>query len=399
MNDSIGELKRTPLTDVHKSLGAKMVSFAGFWMPVSYGSIIEEHNAVREKVGIFDVSHMGEISITGPDVKEFVNGIITNNCAKIGPGGVQYTVMCREDGTVVDDLLVAVMGEDKILIVVNAVNTEKDFQHIQSLQTSDIRVEDVSEHYALFAVQGPLSREVLKSCPFFAPVKDDLENVPYYRYFYFSHEKADIMVSRTGYTGELGFEIFTPPSIAPLVWGSIIEAGKPFGITPVGLAARDTLRFEAAYCLYGQEIDDFTTPLEAGLGWVVKLAKKNFVGRSALLKEKQAGSRKTLIGLELAGRAIARQGFPVMMEDKIVGKVTSGNFSPTLKKSLCMAFVDTAEMNNSQHQHLTASQTAIGAKEVSPPSNGRERQFTVEVRGKRVEAYRIPLPFYKSRVK
>lgn len=367
------ELKKTPLAEEHEAVSAKMVPFAGYWMPVSYGSILAEHQAVREKAGLFDVSHMGEIRVSGPSATEYINKLITNDCSKMSTGGVQYTVMCREDGTAVDDLLVCKMAEAKYLLVVNAANTDKDFEHMVSLDATDTRIENVSEDYALLAVQGPMSRKVLSSCPLFASVKQQLEEISYYHFFSFSHESADIIVSRTGYTGELGFEVFTPPSLASKFWRSILEAGEPYGISPVGLAARDTLRFEASFCLYGQELDDRTTPLQAGLGWIVKLSKERFIGKESLAREKQKGPNKVLIGLELEGRAIARQGFPVMVGERIAGRVTSGNFSPTLKKSLCMAFIESREKTTDH--------------------------FNVEVRERRIEARRCSLPFYKSRAK
>ena len=367
-------LKQTPLTPVHESLGARMVPFAGFRMPVSYSSILGEHRAVREQAGLFDVSHMGEIMITGPEVRNFLNRIVTNNCSKIEPGCVQYTVMCRENGTVVDDLLISVIAPSKVMLVVNAVNREKDFEHILAYCEPDIQIEDVSENYSLLAVQGPRSREVLTSCPVFAPVSEQLSAVQYYRFFSFDHDGSEITVSRTGYTGELGFEVFVPPAIASSVWMAILEAGQPFGLVPVGLAARDTLRFEPSFCLYGQEMDDDTSPLQAGLGWVVKLTKEWFVGKQALVEEKKNGSPKTLIGLEIEGRVIARQGFEVTAESQPVGRVTSGSFAPTLKKSCCMAFIKTEALENTD-------------------------RFAVEVRGKPVTARRVPLPFYKSRAR
>jgi aminomethyltransferase len=373
MDKNQAELKRTPLAAEHESLSAKMVPFAGFLMPVSYGSIIGEHRAVREKAGLFDVSHMGEIRISGSSATEFVNRLITNDCTKLSPGAVQYAVMCREDGTTVDDLLVCRMAETEYLLVVNASNIEKDFEHMFSVRENDTIIDNLSEDYALLAVQGPLSREVLGSCPLFATVVEQIDEIPYYHFFSFLHDGDRIIVSRTGYTGEVGFEIFTPPALAPLFWRSILKAGEHLDISPVGLAARDTLRFEASFCLYGQELDDQTSPLQAGMGWVVKLRKDGFIGKEALVNEKKNGPSKVLIGLELEGRAIARPGFPVMAGERIVGRVTSGNFSPTLKQSLCMVFVESGEKTTDN--------------------------FTVEVRDKQIEARKVPLPFYKSRAK
>jgi aminomethyltransferase len=370
----MSEPKKTPIYEIHKKAGAKLVEFAGFLMPVTYGSIIEEHRAVRERVGIFDVSHMGEFVVTGPRAREFVNGIITNDCSKLAPGAVQYSVMCREDGTAVDDLLVFVVEENRIVLVVNASNIDKDLAHMLGFPREGAEVENASDSYALLAVQGPMSREVLKACPIFRGVGREIDETPYYKGFGFRHEGREILVSRTGYTGELGFEIFAPPDLGARFWEAIVEAGAPFGIRPIGLGARDTLRFEASYCLFGHEIDDETSPLEAGLGWVVKLAKESFRGAGALRKEKEAGPRRTLVGFELEGRNIARPGYGVMMNGAAVGKVTSGAFAPTLEKSLCMALV------------------ARDAKD----ENAR---YSVAVRDKQVGAKLTPLPFYKGRAK
>lgn len=370
----MSEIKRTPLAGVHESLGAKMVEFAGFMMPVSYGSIIEEHRAVRERAGIFDVSHMGEFVVSGPRAKGFVNEVITNDCSKLEAGALQYSVMCRQDGTTVDDLLVFVLGEDRVLLVVNAANIDKDFRHVSTFPAEGVRVENRSDDWALVAVQGPMSRDVLKACPIFERVKGRLDECPYYRGFTFEHEGEEILVSRTGYTGELGFEIFMPPKEAPSFWEAITAAGSPFGIAPIGLGARDTLRFEASYCLYGHELDDETSPLEAGLGWVVKLNKASFRGIEALRREKEAGPKRALVGFELPGKNIARSGYRVLKDGADVGKVTSGGFAPALEKSLCMASI------------------ARSAKD----ENGR---FAIAVRNKEVQAALTPIPFYKGRAK
>lgn len=370
----MSDIKRTPLTHVHESLGAKMVEFAGFLMPVSYGSIIEEHRAVRERVGIFDVSHMGEFVVTGPRAKLFVNEVITNDCSKLDAGSLQYSAMCREDGTTVDDLLVFVLGEDRVLLVVNASNIDKDFRHMSSFPSDGVRLVDESDSWALLAVQGPFSLETLKACPIFGNVRRELDESPYYKGFAFRHEGEEVLVSRTGYTGELGFEIFVPPKHAAFFWDAIISAGSAHGIAPIGLGARDTLRFEASYCLYGHELDDETSPLEAGLGWVVKLNKASFRGIGSLRREKEAGPKRALVGFELPGKNIARPGYRVMKAGVDVGKVTSGGFSPTLEKSICMASI------------------ARSAKTEDAP-------FEIVVREKRVQASMTPIPFYKSRAK
>lgn len=368
------DTKKTPLAEIHESLGAKMVEFAGFLMPVSYGSIIEEHQSVRERAGLFDVSHMGEFLVKGPRAKNFVNEIITNDCTKLAPGALQYSVMCREDGSTVDDLLIFVLEEDRIILVVNAANIDKDFDHVLSFEQKDATVENVSDSYALIAVQGPLARDVMKAAPVFKDVGRQIDEVPYYSGFRFEFEGAEVLVSRTGYTGELGFEVFVSPEQAPLVWRQLSNAGSKRGLLPIGLGARDTLRFEAAYCLYGHELDDQTSPLEAGLGWVVKLKKESFRGAETLRRQKKEGPPRTLVGFEIEGRNIARQGYAVLKDGLEIGKVTSGGFSPTLKKSLCMASIDR-----------------------EAKTEGAE--YKVVIRGREARAELIPLPFYKSRAK
>jgi aminomethyltransferase len=366
----MAELKRTPLYDTHKSLGARMVPFAGFEMPVSYTGIIQEHESVRERVGLFDVSHMGEFVVTGADTWKWLNAIVTNNCARLEDGAVLYTAMCREDGTVVDDLLVSRVANDRAVVVVNAANIEKDYGHMEERLTGEVELHDASDDTALIAVQGPRSFELLGRCPTFAPVHDRVQSLRYYRHFAFDAD-GSITVSRTGYTGERGVELLVPPQRAEALWRELSEHGADLGVQPVGLAARDTLRFEAAFCLYGHELDDETTPLEAGLRWVVKFKKGNFVGRDALLAEKERGSKKRLVGLELEGRHIARQGYAVRADGGEVGVVTSGTFSPTLGRSVCMAFVESARAH--------------------------DPTFEIDVRNKRIGARRVELPFYRSR--
>jgi len=367
----MSELKRTPLYDTHVSMGARMVPFAGFEMPVSYSGIIEEHTAVRERVGMFDVSHMGEFIVSGPDTWEWLNRMVTNNVERLAADGVLYTVLCRDDGTAVDDLLVSRLGPQRALVVVNAANIEKDFEHMSSRVEGDVTLEDHSDRWALFAVQGPESRDLLRECPSFEPVRDRLEDIGYYRYLTFEGGRGDMIVSRTGYTGELGFEVFVAPRHAAALWEEIFARGESRGIRAVGLAARDTLRFEAAFCLYGHELDDETTPLEAGLRWVVKFKKGDFVGRRALEEEREGGLRKQLVGLELEGRNIARQGYDVIVGGAARGRITSGTFSPTLQKSLALAYLDG---------------DAASAEQVE-----------VAVRNKRVTARRVDIPFYPSR--
>lgn len=370
-------LKETPLTGAHEALGARLVEFAGFRMPVSYTGIIEEHRAVRERAGIFDVSHMGEFFLSGPGASRFVNELVTNDCDKLVPGGVLYSVMCRENGTVVDDLLVSMMGspdEPEYMLVVNASNIDKDFSFISEHLPADVELENRSDELALLAVQGPLARSILQRCPLLSPFADLLDGLDYYHFVMGEYEEESVIVSRTGYTGELGYEICMPNGLAVTFWQEILAAGKDAGIVPVGLAARDTLRFEASFCLYGHELDDTTTPLEAGLSWVVKLKKDSFIGKESLVREREAGPKRRLIGLELEGRNIARQGFTVHRGGAPAGSVTSGSFSPTLQKSLCMALI---------------------AKEPGGGADG----YGVEIRNKIVPARKIKLPFYASRAK
>ncbi len=349
-----------------------MVPFAGFEMPVSYAGVIEEHAAVRERVGLFDVSHMGEFIVSGPDTWAYLDRVVTNDCSKLTEDGILYTVMCRENGTVVDDLLVTRLADDRSLVVVNASNIEKDYAHMKAYLSGNVTLENASEAWALIAVQGPSAHDTVKATPMLAPVRADVDSVPYYRWRAFGDGNDRVIVSRTGYTGERGFEIFVPPARARSLWDELMAAGARFGVAPAGLGARDTLRFEASMCLYGHELDDETTPLEAGLGWLVKLGKQDFVGRETLAREKETGSRKKLIGFELEGRSIAREGYAVMRGESMVGRVTSGTFSPTLKKSLCMAYVDTDSV---------------------------DADLTIQVRTRAVPARRVSIPFYPSRAR
>jgi aminomethyltransferase len=354
-----------------------MVPFAGFEMPVSYTGLIEEHTAVRERVGLFDVSHMGEFIVSGPDTWKYLDRVVTNDCSKLPPDGILYTVMCREDGTAVDDLLVSKVSDDRALVVVNASNIDKDFDHMKwvasTFPRNRLELHNVSDEWALIAVQGPRTRDLLKVTPMLAPIRDQLDEVAYYRWRAFDADGHQVIASRTGYTGELGFEIFVTPSKARELWNQLMEAGKPMGVAPAGLGARDTLRFEASLCLYGHELDDETTPLEAGLNWLVKLGKNDFIGRDALVREKEKGLKKKLLGFELDGRNIGRQGYAIMRGDAMVGKVTSGTYGPTLKKSLCLAYLD-------------------GDSADAP-------DLAVQVRAHSVPAKRVPIPFYPSRAR
>jgi aminomethyltransferase len=319
---------------------------------------------------------MGEFVVSGPDTWAYLDHLVTNDCSRLPADGVLYTVMCRENGTVVDDLLVARLANDHALVVVNASNIEKDFEHMKwaasGFSRKRVELHNASDEWALIAVQGPKSREVVKAAPMLEPVCARIDSIPYYRWVSFEAGGERVIVSRTGYTGELGFEIFVSPVRARELWDQLLEVGRPFGILSAGLGARDTLRFEASLCLYGHELDDETTPLEAGLQWLVKLGKGDFLGRTALAREKEKGSKRKLVGFELEGRSIARQGYAVMRGDAMVGKVTSGTFAPTLKKSLCMAFVD---------------------------ADSVDERLAVQVRAHTVPASRVHIPFYPSRAR
>jgi len=366
------ELKKTPLYDAHVEAGGKIVPFAGFLMPVSFEGIVAEHARVRTAVGLFDVSHMGEISITGPQAAAFADRVVTNSVAKLAEGQICYTVACNERGTVLDDLLVYKFSEDRILLVVNAVNVDKIFAHLKGLEAPGAAIENLTAAIGQIAVQGPRSRELLMKTTFCRSVRDKLENLRYYRFISFEHQGEEIILSRTGYTGELGYEIYLPANRAMAAWKELLSAGAGLGAAPIGLGARDTLRFEPCLCLYGHELDEETSPLEAGLSWLVKFSKGDFLGRGALLAEKERGPSRMIAGFELVGRQIARQGFAVLQNGREIGKVTSGTFAPTLQKSLALALVSSAARLD---------------------GGG----FAIDVRGRAAEARLAPLPFYKSR--
>ncbi len=334
-------LKRTPFYNLHTSLGAKIVEFAGFEMPVQYSSIIEEHIAVRRSVGVFDVTHMGEFYVRGNDALNFLQKVTINDAARLKLGRVQYSAMCYENGGIIDDLLIYRM-DNQYMMVVNASNLKKDFDWLLSQKFGDVEIENVSDTTALLAVQGPKSLATLQKL-----TKEDLSKVEYYTFTRNLLSGIPMIISRTGYTGELGFELYFDANVetAKNVWDTIFDAGKEFGIQPVGLGARDTLRLEMGFCLYGNEIDQTTHPLEAGLGWITKLSKKDFNGRNAILKAKEEGLKRKLVGFTLPDRTIARHGYEITRNGNVVGYVTSGTFSPTLKKAIGIGYVS-AELAN-----------------------------------------------------
>jgi len=330
------DLKQPPLYQVHKSLGARMTAFAGWEMPVEYSGIIEEHLTVRKAVGLFDVSHMGEIEVSGERALEAVQIITTNDASKLTDGQVQYTLLCYPTGGIVDDVTLYRFTEKRYMFCVNAVNTDKVSSWIKGQVGVMAEVNDRSKDFALLALQGPLSQRVLqRTCNL---------DLSFIRYYHFSPGKingVEAIISRTGYTGEDGFEIFIPPSSAEYVWNIILEVGRDFDIKPAGLGSRDTLRLEMGYPLYGHEISETTTPLEAGLDHFVKLQKPFFIGRDVLAGEALRGVEKRLVGFEMVERGIPRSHYPIYAGDRRVGEVTSGALSPTLDKVIGMGYVET----------------------------------------------------------
>jgi aminomethyltransferase len=331
-------MKRTAFYELHKALGAKIVDFAGFEMPVQYAGIMEEHVTVRTKVGVFDVSHMGEFEIRGKDALRFLQMTTVNDVSKLTDGRVQYSAMCYDDGGIIDDLLVYNAG-DSYMLVVNASNIEKDFAWLQAHVSGDVQLKNVSDELSLLAIQGPKSIETLQKL---TPVP--LSLIEYYHFRKGTVAGVPMIISRTGYTGELGFEIYfeTSPATGKRVWEAVFDAGKEYGIAPIGLGARDTLRLEMGFCLYGNDIDKTTFPLEAGLGWITKLNKGEFLGRAPMLKAQENGLRRRLVGLALPEKNIARHGYEIVYDAKTIGQVTSGTFSPSLQKSIAMGYVEAA---------------------------------------------------------
>lgn len=328
-------LKRTPLFPMHQKYGGKLVDFGGWELSVQFSGIIKEHHMVRSKAGLFDVSHMGEIEVTGEKAQDFIQYLVTNDAKKLNNSQVMYSLMCYEDGGIVDDLLVYKYNPSHFLLVVNAANTEKDFAWIREHAPEGVEVKNVSDHYAQLALQGPKAQEILQKL-----TDTDLETIDF---FWFKPDVkiagASCIVSRTGYTGEDGFEIYIKPEDAVHVWEEILKAGGE-EVVPVGLGARDTLRFEAKLPLYGQEIDKDITPLEAGLGYFVKLkSEDDFIGKNALLKQKEEGLKRILVEFEMIEKGIPRHGYEVYKEGEKIGWVTSGAHSPTFDRSIGLALI------------------------------------------------------------
>jgi aminomethyltransferase len=359
-------LKRTPLYEAIKALGARFVDFGGWEMPVYYSGIIEEHHAVRNAVGIFDVSHMGQITISGPDGLAFLQHLTTNEVSHLEEGQAKYSILCNEAGDIIDDIIFYRLGPSEFLICVNATNADKDFEWIKSQQKGfNVTVANKSPEYAQIALQGPMAEKTIK------PLLDiDPATIKNFRAAEVKIQGSSALLTRTGYTGEDGFEIYFSPTEATKIWNALLESGKQFGIKPIGLGARDTLRTEMKYALYGNDISEDTSPLEANLSWVVKF-DKDFIGKPALLEQKERGVKRKLVGFELVGRGIARPGYSIFDKDeKEVGKVTSGCMSPTLGKAIGIGYVPT-------------ELASVGSK------------LLIQIRNKFVEANVVKTPFYK----
>lgn len=364
MND---QLKRTPLFETHRASGARIVPFAGWEMPVQYSGVVDEHKAVRARAGLFDVSHMGELWLRGAGALSVVDSLATNNVAALPVGKALYTCACNERGTILDDLIIYRFGVEEVLVVCNAGNLDKMSTHFARAAAGKCQFEDKSADTALLALQGPRAFDIVRAL---APS----ENVLALDRFQLARGELagqSVLVARTGYTGEDGVELFVPNAQAPELWSKIVAAGQPFGLLPIGLGARDTLRLEAALRLYGNDIDETTDPLEAGLGWVVKLEGRSFLGREALIERKQRGLTRKLVGIEMVGRGIARHGYPIVAADGAhIGVVTSGSPCPSLNKNLGLAYVPIALAQ-------------LGSS------------VLVEIRGKQIEAKVVSIPFYK----
>jgi len=352
----------TPFLECHKRAGAKLVEFAGFLLPISYEGILAEHRAVRTSAGVFDVSHMGEFEVRGPDALKFTDHLVTNRVADVEVGQAVYTPMCLPDGGIVDDLL-AYKFEDRIMLVVNAANIEGDWAWVQErAQGFDVRLENVSDRIAQLAVQGPRAAEIFEG-----HVPSAALDLGYYRFTGATLWGVPMVYSRTGYTGEDGFELYFDAAQGEHIWDELFKAGAKVGLKPIGLGARDTLRLEMAYCLYGNDIDRTTNPLEAGLGWTVKLDKDDFCGKAALDQAKAEGLKCRLVGLEVASPRVARHGWEVAQDGAAVGEVTSGTSSPSLGKSIALAYVPATGAKTGTAATVRSGATELPARVVPRP--------------------------------
>ncbi|MEZ4857741.1 MAG: glycine cleavage system aminomethyltransferase GcvT [Flavobacteriaceae bacterium] len=359
-------MKNTALTHVHEKLGAKMVPFAGYTMPVSYEGVTAEHETVRNGVGVFDVSHMGEFLVTGPYALDLIQKVTSNDASKLVDYQAQYSCLPNETGGIVDDLIIYRINAEKWVLVVNASNIEKDWNWINKHNTMGAELRNLSDDFSLLAIQGPKAVAAMQSL-----TSINLSAIPFYHFKVADFAGIEnVMISATGYTGSGGFEIYCKNSEVEQVWNKVFEAGAPFGIKPIGLAARDTLRLEMGYCLYGNDIDDTTSPIEAGLGWITKFTKE-FINSKNLQKEKEVGPKRRLIAFELDERGIPRQGYDIVDGDgNVIGTVTSGTMSPTLQKGVGMGYVLSA------------------FKELGT-------QIFIQIRKNTIPATVVKLPFYK----
>jgi len=355
---------KTPLYDMHIGFGGNMVSFGGYLLPTHYNGINHEHNLVRSKVGLFDVSHMGEFIISGNDAQSFLQKITINDLESLDVGQAQYTAMCYDDGGIVDDLLLY-KDEDKFMMVVNANNIEKDMEWLKKNLKGHIKLNDVSNQKGLLAIQGPRSRDVLQTL-----TDTNLSSIDFYHFINGKLAGIDAMISRTGYTGELGYELYIDSNVVIDVWSKLLDAGSYYGIEPVGLGCRDTLRLEMKYPLYGNDINETTNPLESGLGWITKLNKKSFIGKSAI-NDLKGKIQRRLICIEMNERSIPRNGCLIYKHDDLVGSITSGTMSPSLG-------------------------TGIGIGYVKIPHTDAGTKLEIDIRGKRKSATVIKPPFYRK---
>ncbi len=354
-------LRRTPFYEHHRAAGAKLVEFAGFEMPVRYTGDVREHVAVRTTAGLFDITHMGEFIVRGAGATEWLDHMVTNHVGALAVGQALYSPMCRPDGGIVDDLLVYRYA-DHYMLVVNAANLTKDFAWLQQHVPTGVTLEDHSYRTALLAVQGPNAAEILRG-----HVPDAALELGYYRFTTGDLFGVPATLSRTGYTGEDGFELYFAPEHGDKVWNGLMAAGQPHGLELIGLGARDTLRLEMGYMLYGNDIDDTTTPLEAGLGWTVKLAKGDFHGRDVMVKQKAEGLTRKLVGFQLDGRRMPRHGMKILSGGRVVGHVASGTFSPSLERPIGMGYVETALAANGTTVEIEAGSTTLSARVTARP--------------------------------
>jgi aminomethyltransferase len=359
-------VKKTPLNQVHRELGARMVDFGGWDMPVQYSGVIEEHLAVRQAAGLFDVSHMGEIEVTGADALAFIQHLTINDAVKLVDGQIQYSAFCYPEGGVVDDVTLYRFNESHFLFCVNASNTDKDFAWMQQVLAesamNDVTLNNRSSEFAQLALQGPKSEEILA-----ALTNVVLADIVYYHFCEGVVADVKMIISRTGYTGEEGFELYLPATAAVNVWQQLLVAGALHGLLPIGLGARDTLRLEKGYALYGHELSESISPLEAGLAWITKLDKPDFVGKAALLAQKNHGIPRRRVGLVMQERGIPREGYPVFDGDREVGVVTSGTMSPTLKVGIALALVEPAAAGVDSELQVAIRSRRMSAKVVRTP--------------------------------